>query len=191
MSFDRKQLRQRLRKLRRALTEEQQARASHALAHVGADTSLLQTAHHIAFYSADDGEIDPHALLTQAQTQGKVCYLPVVRQDTLLFAPLGTAPRWRSNIFGIAEPVVNEADLVSALALDLIFVPLLGFDRMGHRLGRGGGYYDRCLAQVKNLSSPYLIGLAHAFQEVNTIPVASWDVPMQGILTEQAYIAIK
>ena len=71
-------------------------------------------------------------------------------------------------------------------------MPLVGFDRLGNRLGMGGGFYDRTFAfTAKNSSpSPKLIGLAYSFQELQAIKPQPWDIPVSGIVTEKEYLSI-
>lgn len=69
-----------------------------------------------------------------------------------------------------------------AAAMDVVMLPLLGFDVRGTRLGQGGGYYDRTLS--KTSFRPYRIGLAYAAQQVPVLPREPWDVPLHAVLTE-------
>ena len=69
----------------------------------------------------------------------------------------------------------------SQSALDIVFLPVVGWDRRGGRLGMGGGYYDRTLA---NISGPLLVGLAHDGQQVDDIPRESWDVALDYVATD-------
>jgi 5-formyltetrahydrofolate cyclo-ligase len=74
-------------------------------------------------------------------------------------------------------------------SLDLVFVPLVAFDKEGHRLGMGGGYYDRTFAfktKHSHLKGPKLIGLAHDFQLQSQLPVMPWDIPLNAVITEAA-----
>ena len=80
--------------------------------------------------------------------------------------------------FGTLAP----AELAPQAAPDVVLMPLLGFDRMGTRLGYGGGYYDRTLAQLPH--RPRLIGLAFAAQELDAIPRESHDIPLDAVVTE-------
>ena len=74
-------------------------------------------------------------------------------------------------------------------APDLIFLPLLGFDRSGGRLGQGGGYYDRTLAALRSAGPPVrAIGLAYAGQEAPRLPTDALDQRLDGVLTENAYL---
>jgi 5-formyltetrahydrofolate cyclo-ligase len=92
----------------------------------------------------------------------------------------------KPNRFRIAEPVANSKRQRKVWALDLVLLPLVGFDEQGGRLGMGGGFYDRSLAYLqrrKNWHKPTLLGLAHECQKVDRLPLASWDVVLQGTVT--------
>ena len=69
-------------------------------------------------------------------------------------------------------------------------MPLVAFDAECNRLGMGGGYYDRTLHFLLTRNrwhSPYLIGIAHDCQKVASLPIQSWDIPLQGVITESAF----
>jgi 5-formyltetrahydrofolate cyclo-ligase len=72
-------------------------------------------------------------------------------------------------------------------------MPLVGFDRLGNRMGMGGGYYDRTLAFMSEHHSgkPKLVGLAHSSQEVELISQQSWDIPLHVIATDREIICVK
>ncbi|MGL5045488.1 MAG: 5-formyltetrahydrofolate cyclo-ligase, partial [Plesiomonas sp.] len=100
--------------------------------------------------------------------------------------------RMTLNRYNIAEPRLDVRDLIPASALDLICTPLVAFDDRGHRLGMGGGFYDRTLAAfmptkmaVSPPKVPQIIGLAHDCQRVNAVPQEAWDIPLPAILTPQ------
>ena len=97
--------------------------------------------------------------------------------------------RLQYNRLGIAEPQVTE--FLGSRWLDVVFLPLVGFDRSGVRLGSGGGFYDRALAfrQLRSVwRAPRLIGLAYAFQELASIGAAAHDVLMDAVVTEEGVI---
>ena len=72
--------------------------------------------------------------------------------------------------------------------LDVILMPLVGFDNDGNRLGMGGGYYDRTLAYTRHaIKKPVLIGVAHDLQRVDRLPYASWDIPLNAIVTPTCF----
>ncbi|WP_308159728.1 5-formyltetrahydrofolate cyclo-ligase [Coxiella-like endosymbiont of Rhipicephalus sanguineus] len=80
-----------------------------------------------------------------------------------------------------------QEKLISIADLDLIFLPLVVFDKRGNRLGRGAGYYDRALAPLKDraFKKPVLVGIAYNFQKINKIPIEKWDVPLNFVITEK------
>jgi 5-formyltetrahydrofolate cyclo-ligase len=91
------------------------------------------------------------------------------------------------NRFGIPEPVVAQRQLIKPWALDMVFVPLVAFDNHGHRLGMGGGYYDRTFAfklQRTYLTGPVMVGLAHNLQHRPSIASNPWDIPLDWVITE-------
>lgn len=91
------------------------------------------------------------------------------------------------NRFGILEPLRHQTNR-SPRGLDAVLMPLVGFDRAGHRLGMGGGFYDRAFAFrfARSHGRPLLIGLAHSIQEVDSLDACHWDVPMDAIVTDRA-----
>lgn len=190
----RRELRRELRAARRALSPLQQRHASRQLFRRLAQHPLFRRSRHIAFYLANDGEIDPALLLMHAQRLGKICYVPVLRRwpsTRMGFQRLTADQRWRSNRFGIAEPEANPRLQTAPWRLDLIMMPLVGFDAQGNRLGMGGGFYDRALAyrlRRRTWTAPRLLGLAHDCQKVPALPVASWDIPLDAIMTDSEFI---
>lgn len=191
--LSRTQLRRQLRQARRALTPAQQRRAARALYRQLAQHRLFRRAKHIALYLPNDGEIDPRPLLRAAQRQGKATYLPVLNawpRTKMVFQRIRPGDTLLRNRFGIFEPRTNTARQRKVWALDLILLPLVGFDSSGGRLGMGGGFYDRSLAyraRRKNCHKPTLLGLAHRCQQVEKLAMASWDVPLQATVTDGAW----
>jgi 5-formyltetrahydrofolate cyclo-ligase len=143
----------------------------------------------IAAYVGSKGEIDPMPLLHLAHFMGKQCYLPVLHpflEGRLWFAPWSPQHDMRFNHFNIPEPVFSAPACRRPQFLDLILVPLLGFDAQCHRLGMGGGYYDRTLAfrrRRRTWQGPALFGLAHECQRVPAIATQPWDIQLDRIFT--------
>ncbi|SFM76107.1 5-formyltetrahydrofolate cyclo-ligase [Halopseudomonas yangmingensis] len=191
MTDSRQSLRRKLREARRALTPRQQRDASRALERLLGGSMLFLRSRHIAFYLANDGEIDPQRLLQKARRQGKHCYLPVVAgwpRRRMQFQRLTADTRWHTNRFGIREPVANPRQQVALWRLQLLLMPLVGFDAQGNRLGMGGGFYDRALAWRRlrrNWPGPQLVGLAHHCQQVDRLPIADWDIPADLIASDR------
>ncbi|MHC8356830.1 5-formyltetrahydrofolate cyclo-ligase [Pseudomonas sp. LB3P81] len=189
----RPQLRRMLRKARRALTPNQQRQAARGLYKQLAQQPLFRRAKHISLYLPTDGEIDPRVLLRAAQRRGKATYLPVLSawpRTKMVFQRIRPGEKLKPNRFRILEPRHNLARQRKVWALDLVLLPLVGFDDVGGRLGMGGGFYDRSLAYLarrKNWRKPTLLGLAHECQKVQRLAQASWDVPLQGTVTDKAW----
>ena len=189
----RPQLRRLLRKARRALSASEQRQAARGLYRQLAQHPLFRRARHISLYLPTDGEIDPRLLLHEAQRRGKHTYLPVLSawpRTRMVFQRIRPGEKLQPNRFRILEPRVKLAAQRKVWTLDLVLLPLVGFDAQGGRLGMGGGFYDRSLAYLarrQDWRKPTLLGLAHECQKVGKLNQASWDVPLQGTVTDSAW----
>ncbi|MEE4075353.1 5-formyltetrahydrofolate cyclo-ligase [Pseudomonas viridiflava] len=192
-SLSRPQLRRQLRKARRSLTRSQQREAARGLYRQLAQHPLFRRARHVSLYLPMDGEIDPRLLLRAAQRRGKATYLPVLNawpRTRMVFQRVRPGEKFKPNRFRIPEPRINRAKQRRIWALDLVLMPLVGFDDKGGRLGMGGGFYDRSLAYRARRSTwrkPVLLGLAHECQKVERLAQASWDVPLQGTVSDKRW----
>ncbi|AZF29275.1 5-formyltetrahydrofolate cyclo-ligase [Pseudomonas sp. R2-60-08W] len=191
--LSRPQLRRMLRNARRALTPREQRQAACGLYRQLAQHPLFRRAKHISLYLPTDGEIDPRLLLRAAQRQGKATYLPVLSawpRTKMVFQRVRPGDKLLPNRFRILEPQANARRQRKVWALDLVLLPLVGFDNEGGRLGMGGGFYDRSLAYLarrKTWRKPTLLGLAHECQQVDRLAQASWDVPLAGTVTDKQW----
>ncbi len=190
---ERPALRRHMRRLRRALNTAEQKDAADQLARQVWRSSLFRRSRHIAFYLANDGELDLTPLFHHAWGMRKTCYLPVITPGKrLLFTPFQAGDPLTPNAFGIPEPAGANLKYVDAKLLDLLLMPLVAFDAQGNRLGMGGGFYDRSLAflrQRQHWRKPRLLGIAHDFQRVGTLVAQDWDVPLDAIATDtQLYL---
>lgn len=192
-NLSRQQLRRQLRQARRALSRHAQRQASLGLYRQLAQNPAWRRARHIALYLPNDGEIDPQLLLRAAQRQGKATYLPVLSawpRTKMVFQRIRPGEALTPNRFRILEPRRNLHRQRKIWALDLVLMPLVGFDDQGGRLGMGGGFYDRSLAyktRRKSANKPMLLGLAHACQQVDQLTLASWDVPLDATVTNKGW----
>ncbi|CAE6950188.1 5-formyltetrahydrofolate cyclo-ligase [Pseudomonas marincola] len=192
-NLSRQQLRRQLRQARRALGRHAQRQASLGLYRQLAQNPAWRRARHIALYLPNDGEIDPQLLLRAAQRQGKATYLPVLSawpRTKMVFQRIRRGEALTPNRFRILEPRRNLHLQRKVWALDLVLMPLVGFDDQGGRLGMGGGFYDRSLAykaRRKSANKPMLLGLAHACQQVDQLALASWDVPLNATVTNKGW----
>lgn len=187
-------LRGQLRQKRRALGDHAQQIASSQLLKQLRTHLWFRKSRHIALYLANDGEIDPAQLACWCRQQGKTLYLPVLhpfRYGELAFYPWHQDSTLIPNRFGIPEPARTPHRPM--WALDLILLPLVGFDANGNRMGMGGGFYDRTLSTLPRHpgSGPRLMGLAHECQRVDRLPIASWDIPLHGIQSDRHFYACK
>lgn len=177
-----------LRRLARA-TREAAARgdptgAALALArHFLAGLSLAPDAI-VAGYWPTQGEIDPRPLMRALAGRGHGLALPVIaaKAAPLIFRRWDGATLPPAGRFGIPAPDAAAPEIRP----DVILVPLLAFDARGHRLGYGGGYYDRTLAGWRAGGGGLAIGLAFAAQQVDELPTEPTDQPLDGIATERA-----
>jgi 5-formyltetrahydrofolate cyclo-ligase len=181
-------LRQSIRKQRRALPADTARYCAAQLAQHACMHPLLRNSRHIATYIATDGEIDPFPLMECLWSMGRTLYLPVLAPFThgkLWFARYRPGDALVTNRYGIPEPQCRQ--LVRPCLLDLVLMPLVAFDAAGHRIGMGGGFYDRSFAFLhtrRYWRKPTLIGLAYQLQRQGTITPNRWDVPLDAIATE-------
>ena len=160
------------------------AAAQHLLAH-----PLFKLSERIACYYPYQDEFDSLFIMEMIWMQNKKCYLPVISKENKLihFALYHSGDKLRPNQYSIYEPVhLNNS--IPPNELDMVIVPLLSFDKMGHRLGTGGGYYDHTFSYLLNLKKEAnrLVGLGFSNQKADQLlPTDSWDVPIQSIITEK------
>lgn len=180
----RNQLRQQIRKTRANLTALQQQQAEDSITQQALALIEAQNAQHIALYVSFDGEISTEKLIKTLWAQDKHVYLPVLHPfnpNHLLFLRYLPETPMLKNKFGIWEPKLNVQNVLPLKELDILFTPLVAFDKQGNRLGMGGGFYDRTLQNWRN-SSFIPVGLAHQCQQVEQLPTEAWDVPLHQIL---------
>jgi 5-formyltetrahydrofolate cyclo-ligase len=194
-----KTLRQALRETRRNIPTRCQRNHARRVTRILRRDMPFQRARRIAAYWPADGELDPRPLIQEALGRGKAIYLPVLRRGLgdrgakrLWFARFLPGERMRPNRFGIPEPLVRGRHIRPPRHLDVLLVPLVGFDADGHRIGMGGGYYDRTLAYLRGRRQwrrPRLIGIAHDCQRVAWIEPRTWDIPLDVVATERRIYA--
>jgi 5-formyltetrahydrofolate cyclo-ligase len=187
-------IRKQLRSQRRSLSAGEQFMRSEKLTSILTSQPFFLRAKRVGIYLASDGEIDPSSVVDICLKSTKKCFLPVIhplKVNRLHFAQYRQNSPLIANRFGILEPNIKCSNLVPCWSLDLILIPLVGFDRQGNRLGMGGGFYDRTLAfKARNSHpAPRLVGLAHSFQEIAGISARPWDIPIDHVITEKDVIS--
>ncbi|WP_418163087.1 5-formyltetrahydrofolate cyclo-ligase [Pantoea vagans] len=183
--LQRQEIRQQVRHLRRAMTDEQQAQAAEQLAELALNYAPVTAARNIALFLSVDGELNTRPLIARLWHLKKAVYLPVLHPfspGNLLFLRYSPETPLIPNKLRIPEPLLDIRQLITLDQLDLMLVPLVAFDQHGQRLGMGGGFYDRTLQNWRQHG--FLpVGLAHDCQQVDSLPVAEWDVPLPAVMT--------
>ncbi len=192
--MDKAVLRKRMREERLRLTEREAEELSLAAQRHILASRQWHDALSVGLYLAVRRETATGLLLGNAWERGKQVLLPrtsPAEAGVMEFLPHGKGGALAKNRFGIPEPVPDDHGPLtdSERAPSLLIVPGLAFDGKGHRLGSGGGYYDRLFAKP-SLRGVVRIGLAYAFQMVESLPAEAWDVPMHAVATEEGLLWI-
>lgn len=189
---DRDSLREGLRAQRARLSPSERIAAASAVAAVLERLPEFVVDQKVAGYWAVGGELPLHAAVGALSSRDQRYYLPVLQpQRRLRFAPWRVGAGLQPNRFGIPEPRCDDAGLLDPAQIDLVLVPMLGFDRHGHRLGTGAGYYDRSFAFLQGLARPahpVLVGIGYSFAERPMLPAEAWDIQMDFVATERELI---
>jgi 5-formyltetrahydrofolate cyclo-ligase len=140
----------------------------------------------VSGYAPIRNELDPTPLMLALAARGVRLALPVVlaRGHSLSFRAWSPDDKMVLGPLGIAEPSPAAAELVP----DVMLVPLAAFDRSGHRIGYGGGYYDYTFSHLRKTRHVTGIGLAFAVQEIPVVPALAHDAALHYVLTEQEMI---
>jgi 5-formyltetrahydrofolate cyclo-ligase len=187
----RKILRASLRAKRRAATPEFRAKAGRQVARNVDRVFRLRPGLKVAIYASFPEELDSTPLIRLARKRGCRIFLPRIdtRTISMKFVEALAGARETTNHLGIVEPHGTRS--IPARWLDLVLLPLVGFDAHGMRLGMGGGYYDRTFAFRNRHTAwrgPRLVGVAYSFQQVPTIAAAAHDVRLDAVVTEAGVI---
>lgn len=147
-------------------------------------SGYYQSARTLALYSPINSEVQTALLFASARAQGKrVCY-PRLRSAALEFVEVTEVQQLSAGKFGVAEPQTGEP--LALAEIELLVVPGVAFDRTGHRLGYGKGYYDRELARAT--TATISVGLCFDFQLCARLPHETHDQPVQFVVTDLEFI---
>lgn len=135
----------------------------------------------VAVYMAQDGEVDLQPIIHACWQRGIAVALPVIDGRDLSFRAYGPETTLRRNRFGIPEPAHAEP-----LSPTTVLAPLVAFDAQGHRLGMGGGFYDRFFAAHPEARR---FGIAHDYQRADALPTDAQDIPLTAVATETGWRA--
>lgn len=174
-----KLIRQQIREKKKAFTPEQTMVDSERIFSRVETLSQFKNAKVVLAYWSLPDEVSTQNFILKWASEKRIA-LPVVIGDTLKIRAFdGLSSLTTSDSFGIQEPQTGE--LVDPLEIDFAIIPGVAFDRKGNRLGRGKGYYDRFLKQTK----AYKVAVGFDFQVLEEIPVSSFDVPVDIVVSEK------
>lgn len=182
---DRAAARTDLRRRRASLSPAERGAASEAAAVRIMTLPCYRRARRIGLYAPIGTEIDVWPLVEASLRLGKRVFLPALDHGHMAFFEFRGNDALHSGDHGIPEPPRHRGP-VAALSLDVAVVPLLGFDTAGHRLGQGGGHYDRYFARQIGVAwrRPILMGAAFEAQRCELIDTQHWDVSLHLVVTE-------
>ena len=178
-------LRKQLREARRALGPQQQRDAAQGVVKQLCSLNFLIEANTIAGYLVNDGEVDlkDYIEMQWQAPQAKQFALPVLHpicKGHLLFLSYTQHTALVKNKYNIEEPALVCPSVIPTSQCDVILMPLVGFDTNGNRLGMGGGYYDRWMADHRDVLR---IGLAWDTQAIDRVPMEAHDMPLHRVVT--------
>ncbi len=141
----------------------------------------------VALYSPIENEVETAAIAADARERKKRIFYPKIRgEKEPVFHEVASPRELRAGRFNILEPAAGAPMPRAALQNSIVFVPGVAFDPHGHRIGRGGGWYDRLLGQLAE--GAVFVGLAFEFQLVEKLTVERWDQGVHWIITEKRII---
>ena len=166
---------------RDALSREQRTDAAEAVAARGLPFAVAPDTV-VAGYAPIRSEFDPMPLLRRLAAAGARLALPVImgRELPLQFRSFSIGEALERGPLGIQQPTVVAAEVVP----EILLIPLAAFDRSGHRIGYGAGYYDRSIEALRGRNRTIAVGLAFAVQEIDAIPALPHDAVLDYVLTE-------
>ena len=190
--IDQSVIRKKIQAQRAALDKHQQRIFSLEICHSLLQSQCLSKDSHIAIYLPVRGEADPGFLVKSADLSSATFYLPVLsatKKNHLEFALYNKDTPMKLNRFNIPEPDASKAHLIEDVReLDTVIMPMVAIDRMGNRIGMGGGFYDRTFEYRKSEKrSPKLVAFAYDFQLINIQQPQDWDVPADYVALQQNF----
>ena len=186
------QLRKSLRSARSLITPLEREGKSRLIARNLARYLPFQRCKTLAVYLPLLEEVDTSPVIELAQLLHKLIYLPIISKEawqkqSMMFAPYspGKTSLWE-NSFGIREPIIDRRNCLRGINIEIVCVPVVGFNDRCDRIGMGAGYYDKAFDRTRFQRS-HLVGLAFEGQQTDFEP-ARHDVPMQAVITEDRVI---
>lgn len=170
------------------MTEFNRAMSSEKIAERVIHAPWFQRASCVGCYLPTSAEVNTWKIIARAWRMKKRVFVPVVKKNRRMqFRELTPNTDLRAGQWGLLEP--DSGEIVSARMLDVVVTPVVAFDEDNHRIGMGGGYFDRTFAFTRHRmhwQRPRMIGLAFACQKVAKIPPNPWDIRVFTVITEEA-----
>jgi len=143
----------------------------------------------VSGYSPMKSEFNPVPLMRKLSDAGAHLALPVVagRGRPLTMRTWSFGDELNSGVWGIREPKPDAPEVFP----DILLVPLAAFDRHGHRIGYGAGYYDKTITRIRAMKPTLAIGVAFAAQEIEKVPATPFDARLDLVLTEREVIDLR
>lgn len=186
MSKEKKVKREEILAMLSEIDESERIIISSHLQHELFSSTLWQEAQTVGLYLSNGLEWDTRNIVEQGFKEGKTVAIPKTIPDTkeMLFYQISTMDQTMLGNFDLLEPIIEQTRFVKKDEIDLLLVPGLVFSRDGYRIGFGGGYYDRYLADFIHST----ISIAFSEQIVDFLPIESFDIPVNYIITEEGLI---
>ena len=175
--MDKKELRRQISKRKREMTENEIENASRVLAEKFVNSQVYRDAKTIYGYMPYNQEVRTIPMMEQALRDGKRVAVPKVYGDTMKFIYMDDLSQVEEGYYNIPEPIADGPVAEDPTAL--VLMPGLAFDEKGNRMGYGGGFYDKFLAQEPDHPT---VALCYAFQMVDHIPTEEYDIPVDCVL---------
>jgi 5-formyltetrahydrofolate cyclo-ligase len=186
LAAEKRRLRRLVAERRRAVAPAEAARAAARIAERLLAEPVVRAARRIALYAALPDEVPTRPLFDAFAVLDRPLLLPrIVGEAALAFAAVADWSALAPGRYGVLEPPA-QAETAALAEGDLVLVPGVAFDRAGHRLGRGGGFYDRAFPPGAP-RPPFLIGVAFELQLVAAVPHGAGDRRMQAVVTEAGF----
>ena len=180
--LSKKELRHRLRSLRRSLPTREHQHLSKAIVENIKGLEPFKSARTILAFCPFDGEPDISPLLEEILKEGKDLLIPKVEQESMKLCKIRSFDGLALGSFCLLEP--TQCEEVEPDLVDFALVPGVAFDLKGYRLGMGKGFYDRILGRIRG----FKVGVAFSFQVFEEIPCDPWDRRVDAIATEETII---
>ncbi len=172
---------------RSALTSGQVRSASIVVADAIRSLPEWKNAREVLLYWPVRNEVDTRSLMVELWQRGATVLLPRCRRNhpgIMDLACVSGEQDLKPGMYSIMEPHQNRCPALENYQPDLALIPGVGYDGKGYRLGFGGGYYDRLLAEP-GMQETLCIGLCHEFQRIEKLPVEVWDRPVDVVCSEE------